>query len=187
MIHQLHIPKTGGTALYWGLHPHVTKHHHDYVLADIPDPVITILRDPVDRFVSCFDWSRYHMDTMPLWSSVDEAAGVISGMDDHEMPLRYLFWPMRHWLGDDIGRCAYVGRLETLDADFGAIKRLFGLPAGLRLPVPGDRRRNESRQGVPGPRPPGWSGKSRISPEAAAKVRERYAEDYALLTGVTPR
>jgi len=179
VINLLHIPKTGGTALRWGLDGYVEKWHHDHVITDLPDPVVTVLRDPVDRFVSCFDWSRYHTD-IP-WRSLDEAADMVARMADDEMPLRYLFWPMTHWVGNHLERCVYVARTETLDADFEAIKHLFGLPPALRLPPPGDSKRNELGEGVPRPRPPGWTGKSRISPEAAAKVRARYAEDYALL------
>lgn len=180
VVHLCHIPKTGGTALRWGLDGYVVKHTHNETLADIPDPAIVILRDPVDRFVSCYDWTRYHID-MPPWANVDEAALAIRTMRDDQMPLRYIFWPMRRWVGNDIGRCAYVARTETLDRDYGAIKALFGVPTEMRLPPPGDERRNELRWGVPRPHPPNWKGKSVIGPEGISAIHERYADDYALL------
>lgn len=119
---------------------------------------IVIVRDPVSRFRSAWD---FH------------------GADDLEAALgddRYAFRPQSWWLVDAETarqRCAYIARTETLDEDFPHILALLGLsPADYRLPRRGERRRNESPH------------RTTFSSSALALIRARYAADYSLLSEV---
>ena len=62
MIHVLHIPKTGGSALFDALGPFAERsglqlHTHATTLADVPDGDMTIfaVREPLSRFCSGFN------------------------------------------------------------------------------------------------------------------------------------
>jgi hypothetical protein len=91
------------------------------------------------------------------------------------------------WLGDEQllearrGRIILVGWQETLDADFRRLIDLLGLTVDLRLPTDAASAHKSSTDGA----------RPSLSSEAAATIRDWYADDYRLIDalvklGLTP-
>ena len=128
-LHQLHIPRTGGTALAHALSPYqwIQRDGHPFRLSMLgPDDLaITIVRDPVARYQSAVAWAARHPDE----------------------PTDEVFRPQSWWLDGDLSRLLWVGRTETLDEDAEHLFLMLGIEA--TLPVAGPER-NAS----PEPHPP---------------------------------
>ncbi len=124
----VHIPRTGGLALQMATRATEVRYGgHEARHSRIDRPVITIVRDPVARFVSCFDHYGHNLPGV----GIEELA---------RDPSRggWFFAPMVTWLDCP---CPYlwVGHAETLEQD---VERLRAIVPGVG-PLP---RYNESRQ-----------------------------------------
>ena len=129
---------------------------HRYPISAFPreEEVFTILRDPVDRFVSAF----WHAQPAG-WMSVQDFA---LEMPDSLMHL-LVFRPQVAWVDAD-RPLLWVGHTETLEADYERLRKMFRRPCAPLLPKPKPHY------------PP-----SRLSKQAIANIREYYADDYDLL------
>jgi hypothetical protein len=171
------------------LHPHRTT------LNDVPvgEKAFTFLRDPVTRFVSGFHsrlrQGRPRYDTP--WTADEERAfarfptpnalALALSSDDAETraaaehamrTIGHVRQSYASWLGDERQMTArlddilFIGRQETLNADFDRLRTLLGLPVDValaqvhRTPEEFDRR---------------------LDPEARENLRAWYADDYRLL------
>lgn len=165
MLELVHIPKTAGTALAWATRGTVHHNGHSVTLRLLrrTGPAITIVRDPVARFLSAFDWVATRQ--LFRWATPDEMARNLedAGNEMHHIVFRH----QSYWLDDDLARLVWVGHTETLDTDVEALAELTGQP--IELPPPGHDKRNEARN------------RYALSSEGEEKVRARYADDYALL------
>lgn len=157
MIHFVHIPKTGGTALAAALGNRVYRPGHHLRLSMVPsdEAAITILRDPVERYISAFG----HMPNGEL-SSPEEMALALDAPIDHDV-----YRPQSYWIDSD-HPLAWVGFTETLDQDVRALEDIVG--AHLELPKSG-----YARNAGPPHQP--------LSYAAEEIVRLWYADDYELL------
>jgi hypothetical protein len=178
----LHIPKTGGTAVANGLREHVRQLGHQATLSDAPDPVITIVRDPAERFVSAWDSCARQRKTYARWYDRWPTANH-AALDDEAFAwfgatFTYMFEPMTRWLRAApyaLARCAYIAHTETLDDDWPSIAMLAGNPR-LTLP-PRDHREANPREGY-------GVERSTLSEDAREVLRHRYADDYELLEAI---
>lgn len=178
----MHIPKTGGSALAAALGPHVHRMGHNVTLGRIPlwPPIVTIVRDPVARWVSGFDMVS-RQKHMPQWERWPDASAVATDPEALEWARerwRPVFEPLTYWMPDAayaLQRLWYVAHTETLDEDFRVITEAIGATE-CRMPTPDDERRNALD--VHG------GAKSTLTDEAEAALRAYYAEDYELLAGL---
>jgi hypothetical protein len=171
------------------LHPHRTT------LADVPagEKAFAFLRDPVTRFVSGFHsrlrqgrprydtpWTPDEARAFERFRTPNELALSLSSTDaevraagEHAMrTMGHVHRPQRSWLGDDalimrrMDDILFIGRQESLAADFAVLRGLLGLPETVKLaevhrtPEEFDRR---------------------LDPEARENLRAWYADDYRLL------
>ena len=175
MIQHVHIPKTGGSALAqaYATSGAINRNGHAFTLSWLKhgDDAITIVRDPVDRFVSAFNWiATYRRETSPVawpWASPDAMAlGIGSEMVDGALEGLQVFIPQSHWLDGDLARLIWVGRTETLRADYAELKARLGIHEDLPPPGP------TANTGPP---------HQPLSERAIASVRDWYADDYELL------
>lgn len=115
----VHIPRTGGLALTEALRgTGVVARGHALRLSMVGE-AITIVRDPIARFISAYDHQRPDIDIEEL--AQDPSRGG------------WFFDPMTAWL--DVDRpLLWVGHTETLAADVARLWDLLGfvghLPAG---------------------------------------------------------
>ena len=179
MLHQLHIPKTGGLALAHGLDGHIHRFGHGTTLRAIPDPAVTIVRDPIARFVSAWDMcarqGKHFKVEYSRWPTASLAAVSEEAMAWLAEKYLHAFYPLTWWLESaDYARSRlwYIAHTETLDADFAVICERLGLE-GLHLPAIGDQHRNDHAQH--------GSSKSVLDADAAIALREYYDDDYRLL------
>jgi hypothetical protein len=170
------------------LQPHAL--HFRHVPAD--DHVIFCLRDPVARFVSGFysrlrkGQPRYFIEWRPVERAVFEAYPTPQELADGlgrgdelartAMDRIYHLRPMTHPLGPveeleaRLHQVVYVGRQETLAADWEHIKALLGLRPGVKLPSdPGRAHRRDA------------SVDTSLDGAAVRTLQEWYAGDYRLL------
>jgi len=166
VIQLLHIPKTGGTALWSALSGSGAVHRngHTFILSHLRqgDEAITILRDPAARFVSAFWW----MALRHLWPWADPdamARGIGTAKVDDTLRRTLVFLPQAHWMDADTP-LLWVGHTESLATDATRLGTLLGCPMDL------------PRSNV-GEYPP-----SPLSATATDNIRAFYADDYALLT-----
>ena len=172
----MHVPKTGGTALAHALGRHVHRMGHKTRLQDMPlwPPIITVVRDPVDRWVSAFDMclrQKRHVPEFDRWPTATEAALDPEGMAWLQSYWDPAFTPQTWWLRDAryaLKRCWYIAHTETLSDDFETIREALGAKG--EMPRAKDSRRNANTD-----------AKSHLTAEARAAVREYYADDYQLL------
>jgi len=176
----LHIPKTGGTALAHALDRYVHRMGHETRLEALPlwPPIVTVVRDPVERWVSAWDMcfrQKKHISEYERWPSASEAALDPEALAWLESYWRRAFTPQTYWLRDSryaLKRCWYIAHTETLTSDFEAIRDVIGA-VGCEMPAEGSRRRN----GNP-------AEKSVLTSEAERALREHYFDDYTLLEGL---
>jgi hypothetical protein len=141
----------------------LVMHSHSTTLADIPrgDDFMFFLRDPLSRFVSGF-YSRQRQGQprrFSKWSHQEELAfarfqtpndlGRALSADDPEQRqaavdamngishVRDSYWKWfgsREALATRSGHLFFIGRQESLAADFDRLRQLLGLPQDVRLP-----------------------------------------------------
>ena len=165
MLRFVHVPKTGGVALREALAPLGLRFCCDGHLTTLAsaqeEDVITIVRDPIARFISAFWWLT--TKTLWPWSSPDVMACRMgsSTLVDNAFARYMVLWRQTHWIDSD-RPLLWMGHTETLEADASRLWPLLGLD--VRLP-----RRNVGRY------PP-----AELSKRALANLRDFYAADYAL-------
>jgi hypothetical protein len=140
----------------------IELHRHAYKMREVPftDRVIFFVRDPVARFMSGFysrlskgqpryyyEWTegeRAAFETFPT----PQALATALGSEDEELRrrARYATRAIRHtrpmygYTGGPLRlrlrsrQIIYIGRLETITADWKQIKALLELPPNLKLP-----------------------------------------------------
>lgn len=175
----MHVPKTGGVALSHALGLHVHRMGHETRLEHLGiwPPIITIVRDPVARWISAYDMvdrQRKHVPESDRWPDASAAALDPEGRAWYESYWKSPFWPQTHWLRDAtyaLRRCWYIAHTETLDDDFAAIREAIGA-ADCVMPTKAALRNANQAE------------KSALNDEAAAAIREHYAQDYDLLAGL---
>ena len=172
----MHLPKTGGVALAHALHGYVQREGHKSRLESMPlwPPIITILRDPVERWISAWDMTQQQRcpPEYGKWPSASACALDPEALAWLEGYWGQVFVPAVWWLRDiDYARSRlwYIAHTETLTQDFEIIRDAIGATDCV-MPRPGHGHRN-ANQGV----------KSVLTPEAEAALREHYAADYELL------
>ena len=176
----LHVPKTGGVALATALGRHVVRMGHDMRLEDYPlwPPIISIVRDPVARWISAWDMTYQPNRNIPeyvRWPTANDAALDPEALAWLESYWGRAFWSQCYWLRDAVytlSRCWYIAHTETLDEDFAIIRDAIGA-MGCEMPARTSGRRN-ANQGV----------KSILTPVAETAIRAHYHDDYALLRGL---
>jgi hypothetical protein len=170
---QLHIPKTAGSALRHALRgvPGVVRWGHSYALQTAAPGrrYLVTLRDPVARFLSAYTWDRPRI-TKRGPTTAEELALSLDNVRTSDL---VTFRPQVAWVESaerlrqpDI---LWVGRTETLDADFERLRELLDLDETHQLPPHGHKRRNDQLYDHP------------LSPAAEVAIREHYAADCALL------
>jgi hypothetical protein len=125
--HQLHIPRTGGSALHRLLAGTSYQYHsHQVRLKDIPmgQPVLTTLRDPVQRFLSLYAFltrgatPRDREQFLPVEEFALDPQRAMSFLDPGR--LDYLFNPQVWWVHSAEAlrqRGVWVMRTERLDEE----------------------------------------------------------------------
>jgi hypothetical protein len=207
VVHMLHIRKTGGTAVKAALGGirspqdlRLLLHPHRVSLSDVPasDEVFFFLRDPVSRFISGFESRRregrpahYHP-----WSPAErhayerfdtpEALGMALAANDAELrraaeqamtSINHVRSRLSDWLVSErlvrsrSERILLVGWQETLDYDFERLVELLDLPSAITLPTDEAAAHRSSTDGR----------HEALSVQAAATIRDWYAQDYRLI------
>ena len=172
----LHLPKTGGVALDHALGLHVHRMGHETRLEDLGiwPPIITIVRDPVARWISAYDMvdrQRKHVPESDRWPDASAAALDPEGRAWYRSYWGRVFDPQVYWLRDAkyaLKRCWYIAHTETLTADFEAIRDAIGATDCV-MPIKASMRNANQ------------AAKSVLTPEAQTAIREHYAADYELL------
>lgn len=174
-------------------------HPHRVTLADLPpgEQVAFVLRDPLTRYVSGFysrlrqglprhhfPWTEQERAAFSVYGSADRLAVALGSPDDDErrraevamQQIRHVRDTYATWFGspeqflarrDDV---VFIGRQESLAADFERLKALLGLPPSVHLPPAGT-----ASHGTPA----GFD--TTLSPGARDNLRRWYAADYEFL------
>ncbi len=164
----MHIPKTGVTAVGSALAGlGINRQGHSFQLTHMRhgDRALVIVRDPLRRFVSAYDWLVDHDETF-AFPTADSLALDMEGAWLAQPRELELFKPLTWWLFDAatvLSKASWIAHTETLDEDYAR------LGIGAPLPLHGAPARNEGTH------------HSTLSPAAADALREWYAEDYELL------
>jgi len=155
---------------------------HETRLEELPlwPPIITIVRDPVARWISGYDMvtrQKRHVPEFDRWPTADAIALDPEGRAWLGSYWGRVFDPQVRWLRSARyaeRRCWYIAHTETLDADFetmrealGAIECVMPIKAALRNANQAD--------------------KSVLSPAAQAAIREHYAADCELMEALDGR
>jgi len=199
IVHVLHIPKTGGTAIQHALREVHSTHyairlwHHSFRFCDAPcgDKVAFFVRDPVERFTSAFnfrklkgllahpeEWTEAETTLFSAYPTANDLAEALPSEEASVMAREIMqFAPMGNWLGGprDLERRAsdilFVGRVESLNVDFTALCEVLGVVACL----PTDRTRSNR---VP------RTADTHLSERAQTNLRDWYSVDYKLLATI---
>ena len=169
MLRFVHVPKTGGVALREALAPlglgFACDGHLTTLASAQEENIITIVRDPMDRYVSAFWWLA--TKTLWPWPSPDAmACRMGTTLVDNAFKRYMVLWRQTHWI--DCERPFYwIGHTESLSDDAARLGALLGLT----VDIP---RRNVGRY------PP-----SPLSERALANLHDFYADDYELLRGAS--
>jgi hypothetical protein len=206
ILHFLHLPKTGGTAVTAALEAHVRcaryrviLHGHGFRLQDVPvgEKAFFFLRDPIARFVSGFHsrqregrprydrpWSSGEARAFRRFASPNDLAmGIFA--DDLETRsaaieamhvIQHVNAPYRRWLGDE-------EFLRSRAADIWFVGRQETLDRDFQwvrraLSLPEGVRLPQDE--VRAHRSPGGLDTS-LSSQAAENLRAWYAADYRML------
>jgi hypothetical protein len=140
----------------------IELHRHAFKFDDVPrgDRVIFFVRDPIDRFMSGFysrlskgqprylyEWTEGERAAFEEFSTPQRLAAALGSDDEeersrarraarairHTRPMyRYTGGPLRLRLRRR--QILYIGRLETLQADWKQIRALLELPRNVKLP-----------------------------------------------------
>jgi hypothetical protein len=176
----------------------VQLHDHRFFLEHVPsgDYAVFFVRDPISRMVSGFqsrlhkgqpryykEWSPSERSAFEAFRTPEQLAHALVSDDPEERKLarramRRIFHlrfmqrftgPPEH-VRSRLDQILYIGRQETLDADWRQLRGLLGLPRGLKLPKDAVRahRRDPSDQ-------------PRLDAVAVAALRDWYARDYRLV------
>ena len=125
VIHLLHIPKTGGSALIDSLRPHaqnakwpIRLHNHAARLCDITcgDKIVFVIRDPLQRFASGFysrqrqgrprfhnPWTEYEQALFARYQTPNQLAEAIYAKDEFACnAFREIghFYRLKTWTGN---------------------------------------------------------------------------------------
>lgn len=121
----IHIPRTGGLGLTEALRGSgVVAQGHRFKLSDV-DEAITVVRDPVDRFLSAYDHLQPDIPIEDMARDPDMGG--------------WFFAPMTAWLDVD-KPLLWVGHTDTLVADFERLRPLLGLTTDLPCGYNASRR-----------------------------------------------
>jgi hypothetical protein len=178
--------------------PIMVHRGHQFRLADVPpgDVALFCLRDPIALFLSAFDsrlrkgQPRFYFEWTPAEEEVFTrfptphalALALASPDPEHRGHADAAMRSIRHLRGirrtlgtprDVIARrkqIVYIGRQETLDADWERIRALLELPDDVRLPT--DPRKAHRRE---------RSDERPLDEAAKAALREWYAREYEIL------
>jgi hypothetical protein len=176
----------------------IELHRHDFKLSDLPagDHAVFFVRDPVSRMVSGFysrlhkgqpryrsDWNPREQAAFEAFATPQQLANALASGDPAERAqaraamrgIRHLRYMQRFTgppaeLAARFDQIAYIGRQETLDADWEQLKQLLGLPRGVMLPtdpVVAHRRTT--------------ADDTTLDAAAIATLRRWYARDYELV------
>jgi len=173
-------------------------HGHGVRISDLPptDQICFVLRDPLARFVSGFNsrkrkgYPAHHSEWNPAelaaFSRFDNANALAEALSATASELhaaalaamagiRHANTGYAYWLGSpqrmqaQLPRVVWIGRQESLAADFEQLKQLLGLPGQLQLP-----------QGSSAHRAPAGSDTG-LSSLAIDNLQRWYAEDRLLV------
>lgn len=187
MLHMLHIPRTGGTARRFAMRPiirerlikmsgHMVK-MSDVSVDDIP---VVFLRDPIDRFRSCWDhiepMHRYLKghDFMRRWPTMEALIDDLDNAYDYITNKDiWMFRRVTYWLDETREDAIYL-RTERLAEDLRwFLDRFYGKgDLANDLPTGNDRAPSQKRS---------W-----FTPEQYVRVMEFYKEDIALVGRLAP-
>ena len=138
-------------------------HRHRFTLRDVPedDFMIFCVRDPIARFASGFysrrekgqpryfyEWSPAEETVFTAFATPEQLAAALAGGDEEERLLaEFALRNVRHLtmqrrivgprpeLRRRLDHVVFIGRQETLDADWAGLKDLLELDPGLELPT----------------------------------------------------
>lgn len=175
-------------------------HPHRVTLAQIPrgNRVIFVIRDPVNRYISGFgsrlrrgapanhvDWSADEAlafsrfpDPNSLALALNPAHSAHADATHAMRSITHIQSSYQDWFGSEKELAAkeddilFIGRLESLNADFELLKERLGLPSDLILPIdPRSSNRVISGENRPPP----------LEAAAVELVRNWYRRDYDFL------
>jgi hypothetical protein len=176
----------------------VHLHNHAFRLRHVPpdDYAVFFVRDPIARMVSGFqsrlksgqpryrsDWTPDERTAFEAFPTPQRLAAALASDDPEERSLaRWAMGRIRHLrfmqrftgpppeIQARLDRILYIGRQETLEADWRQIKRLLRLPSALELPTDpvAAHRRAPSEH-------------AELDEVARAALRDWYARDYRLV------
>ena len=173
-------------------------HGHAIALADLPpgDAFCVVLRDPITRCVSGFnsrrrkgypahhsEWNRAERAAFDRFATINELALALGSADPEAKAaaeramagIRHVNSRLADWLGPpeqleaSLQRACWIGRQESLAADFEQLKRRLGLPQNLQLPAGAQAHRAPGGEDI------------LLEPAALDNLRRWYREDYRLL------
>jgi hypothetical protein len=176
----------------------LVEHPHRRRWNELPpdEPVFFFVRDPIDRFLSGFTarqrrgapryhfrWTEAESEAFSRFSSAQELATSLESPDPdtaraaHRAMRRIRHLRSQSWtvggpadLRPRLDRVVYIGRQETLDADWQNLQRILEVPDYIELP----------RDPVTANRTGDWS-RDQIDDRARAALRRYYDKDYRLL------
>lgn len=202
----MHVGKTGGTALKEALAPHRRTGRYDLLLHDHPfsfgdairgDKVFCVLRDPVDRFVSAFNyrlregrphqfaaWTPDEAKAFEAFASADELGRALSSDDPLQIVrarsamvsirhVRDSYWrwfDSSEYLRGRVEDVLLVMWLPDLEIVLPRLRDVLGLPDSVRMPDRGAKANRSPERDV-----------NALSPMAVANLRQWYGADYGLL------
>jgi hypothetical protein len=176
----------------------IQLHHHSYGLREVPadDYVFFCVRDPVSRFLSGFysrlnkgqpryyaEWTPAEREAFEAFPTPQQLAAALAGEDpDARLLAEQAMRRVRHLrpMTRSVGRrkalrarleqVAYIGRQETLTADWERMKDVLGLPDEVQLPASPVRAHVGDA-----------SLDTSLDEAAVTALREWYRRDYRLL------
>ena len=172
---------------------------HQFSLADVPTGEFAIfcMRDPIALFVSAFDsrlrkgqptfffeWTPAEAEAFARFPTAQSLALALASTDPDVRPhaeaamreirhlrgIRRALGSTRHVI-ERRKQIAYLGRQETLDADWQRLRAVLELPDEVRLPVDPTKAHRRDRSDAPPP----------LDEPARAALRQWYWREYEIL------